>query len=153
MPSDGAAQYRRTLYAFWRRSIAPTFLFDSAQRRSCEVRNARTNTPLQALTLLNDETYLEASRALADATLALPVPERLASLHLRVLGRAPAEQEAAVLRRAYEGALARYTAGQDEAARFVAVGQRPAPRQLPELAASMVVASMLLNLDEAMTHE
>ena len=55
--------------------------------------------------------------------------------------------------RAYEGALARYTAGQDEAARFVAVGQRPAPRQLPELAASMVVASLLLNLDEAMTHE
>ncbi|MFK7778211.1 MAG: PSD1 and planctomycete cytochrome C domain-containing protein, partial [Gimesia sp.] len=60
-PSQGAAQYRRSLYAFWRRSSAPTFLFDSAQRRVCEVRSRRTNTPLQALTLLNDVTILEAS--------------------------------------------------------------------------------------------
>ncbi len=73
-PSEGPAQYRRTLYAFWRRSIAPTFLFDSAQRRSCEVRTPRTNTPLQALTLLNDENYLEASRALATRALKRPDP-------------------------------------------------------------------------------
>src|SRR4029453_1267319 len=64
-PSEGAAQYRRTLYAFWRRAIAPTFLFDSAQRRVCEVTAGRTNTPLQALTLLNDATQREAAQILA----------------------------------------------------------------------------------------
>ncbi|MFM8221528.1 MAG: DUF1553 domain-containing protein, partial [Planctomycetaceae bacterium] len=64
-PSEGSAQFRRTLYAFWRRAIAPTFLFDTAQRRVCEVRVARTNTPLQALVLLNDENHLLAARALA----------------------------------------------------------------------------------------
>ncbi|NLT69670.1 MAG: DUF1553 domain-containing protein, partial [Verrucomicrobiaceae bacterium] len=71
-PSVGPAQYRRTLYAYWRRSSAPTFLFDSAQRRVCEVRANLTNTPLHALTLLNDTGMLEASRALADAVVALP---------------------------------------------------------------------------------
>ena len=153
VPSDGAAQYRRTLYAFWRRSIAPTFLFDSAQRRSCEVRTGRTNTPLQALTLLNDETFLEAARALADRGLSQPVARRLAGMHLKVLGRPPSDREAAILQREYDRALSHYASHGQEAAVFVAVGQRPAPTQLPELAASMVVASMLLNLDEAITHE
>lgn len=153
VPSDGRAQYRRTLYAFWRRSIAPTFLFDSAQRRSCEVRNARTNTPLQALTLLNDETYLEAARSLADSTLGLPLAERLAVLHYRVLGRTPAAAESAILLREYQRALAHYKAQPQAAESFLAVGQRPAPHQPAELAASMVVASLLLNLDEAITHE
>ena len=64
-PPEGAEQYRRSIYAFWRRSSAPTFLFDNAQRRVCEVRANRTNTPLQALTLLNDPVYVEAARAFA----------------------------------------------------------------------------------------
>ena len=84
-PSEGPAQYRRTLYAFWRRTIAPTFLFDSAQRRSCEIRTARTNTPLQALTLLNDQTFLEAAKVLA----AKPVE----AIFNQVLSRQPDEQE------------------------------------------------------------
>jgi hypothetical protein len=78
-PSVGPAQYRRTLYAFWRRSSAPTFLFDSAQRRVCEVGIRRTNTPLHALTLLNDATMLEAARVLAEAN------EPFDDLALRVL--------------------------------------------------------------------
>ncbi|MGB0580792.1 MAG: PSD1 and planctomycete cytochrome C domain-containing protein, partial [Limisphaerales bacterium] len=64
-PSVGPAQFRRTLYAFWRRSSAPTFLFDSSQRRMCEVRPRRTNTPLHALTLLNDTSMLESARHIA----------------------------------------------------------------------------------------
>jgi hypothetical protein len=64
-PSPGSARYRRMLYSFWRRSSAPAFLFDQAQRRVCEVRARRTNTPLQALTLLNDEAILEAAHALS----------------------------------------------------------------------------------------
>jgi hypothetical protein len=125
------------LYAFWRRTIAPTFLFDSAQRRSCEVRNSRTNTPLQALTLLNDQTYLEASRTLA----ALGTAE----IFERVLSRRPDASEAAVLEREYKKALAFYSAKPSESAKLAGGG--------PELAARMVVASLILNLDEAITHE
>lgn len=152
-PSEGPAQYRRTLYAFWRRSIAPTFLFDSAQRRSCEVRTPRTNTPLQALTLLNDENYLEASRALA--ALALTKPEPLREMAKRVLSREPRESETGVLVRERDRALAHYRAHPDDAARFLARGQFKPDSKLPapELAAHTVVASLLFNLDEAITHE
>jgi hypothetical protein len=156
-PSEGAAQYRRTLYAFWRRAIAPTFLFDSAQRRVCEVRTPRTNTPLQALTLLNDETYLEASRALATQMLALPgdTSARLKLLSRRVLSREPKADELDVLRRELERALAHYRVRPGDAAKFLQFGQAApdARLDLPELAAHTVVASLVLNLDEAITHE
>ncbi len=151
--SEGAAQYRRTLYGFWRRSIAPTFLFDSAQRRSCEVRVGRTNTPLQALTLLNDETYLEASRVLAE----LVVNEKrdvATSIFTRVLGRQPMRDELSVLQREHQKALKFYRGKPAEAMKWIEVGQQAAPaRKAPEVAAAMVVASMVMNLDEVMTHE
>jgi len=136
-PSEGPAQYRRTLYAFWRRTIAPTFLFDSAQRRSCEVRTSRTNTPLQALTLLNDRTYLESSRTLAASS----VPD----IFEMVLSRRPDAAESAVLEREYRKALAHYSTKPADAATLSGGNA--------ELAARMVVASMILNLDEAVTHE
>ncbi|MBY0503290.1 MAG: PSD1 and planctomycete cytochrome C domain-containing protein [Bryobacteraceae bacterium] len=136
-PSEGPAQYRRTLYAFWRRTIAPTFLFDSAQRRSCEVRTSRTNTPLQALTLLNDQTYLEASRVLAAME-----PVRVFE---RVLARAPDAKERAVLEREYRRALAHYQSHPGDALKLAGGS--------PERAARMVLASLILNLDEAITHE
>jgi hypothetical protein len=152
-PSEGPAQYRRTLYAFWRRSIAPTFLFDSAQRRACEVRTPRTNTPLQALALLNDENYLEASRALA--ALALEKPEPLREMSLRVLSRELNEAEMAVLTRQRDRALEYYRTYPDVAVTFLARGQFEPKSSLSvsELAAHTIVASMLFNLDEAMTHE
>ncbi len=140
-PSEGAAQYRRTLYAFWRRTIAPTFLFDTAQRRSCEVRTSRTNTPLQALTLLNDETYLEASRTLANSALGQP-----SVIFARVLSRQPDATEAAVLNREFRQALTHYRQRPQDAAKFAGAAK-------PELAATMFVASLILNLDEAITHE
>jgi hypothetical protein len=145
-PSIGPAQYRRTLYAYWRRTAAPTFLFDSSQRRVCEVGARRTNTPLQALTLLNDVTMLESSRALAEA---LPEIDRMA---FQVLSRTPTDDERRVLQREYARALAFYQTDSEAASELVTVGQaHPIPD--PELAARMVVASMLLNLDEAITHE
>ena len=143
-PSEGAAQYRRTLYSFWRRTIAPTFLFDSAQRRSCEVRTSRTNTPLQALTLLNDETYLEASQALAT----LP----LARIFERVLHRRPDAAEAAILQRQFDTALQHYRANPKDAANLLASGKSKT-EPTAERAAAMLVASLILNLDEAITHE
>ncbi|NDB76142.1 MAG: DUF1553 domain-containing protein, partial [Verrucomicrobia bacterium] len=156
-PSEGAAQHRRSLYAFWRRSIAPTFLFDSAQRRVCEVRTPRTNTPLQALTLLNDATFLESSRALAaDALRSAVKPEdRLAEIYRRILSRGPSASEAAVLKREFDRALTHYRAQTADAGKLISGAQvRPDPKANPaEIAAYTVVASLVFNLDEAITHE
>lgn len=155
-PSEGAAQYRRTLYAFWRRSSAPTFLFDSAQRRVCEVRTPRTNTPLQALTLLNDATYLEASLALAAGVLAeADTTNRLRELWRRILSRIPTTRELAVLSRELENARNYYHSHSEDAAKLIGRGQgrQTLPGDSAEHAAHMVAASLILNLDEAITHE
>ena len=148
-PSVGPAQYRRTLYAYWRRSSAPTFLFDSAQRRVCEVGVRRTNTPLQALTLLNDTAMLEASRILAEKA------NGLEGLAQRVLSRSLAPDETAILEREFTKALTFYRGAPEEATTLLMVGQQkpPPPERAPELAAWMTIASLMLNLDEAMTHE
>lgn len=153
LPSEGAAQYRRTVYAFWRRSIAPTFLFDTAQRRSCEVRTPRTNTPLQALTLLNDENYLEASRALAARVVGSPDPLR--ELSLRILSRELDPAERAILARERDRALARFRKHPADAVTFLSRGQFELNRQqeAAEIASYTVVASLLFNLDEAISHE
>ena len=153
-PSVGPAQHRRTLYAFWRRAIAPTFLFDSAQRRVCEVRMPRTNTPLQALTLLNDAIYLEAARALAERD---TTP---AGIFHTVLSRAPTPTEQAVLDRESSRARAHYSTRPDDASALLAATDpggifKPEAdvQQQATKAAATLVASMILNLDEAITHE
>ncbi len=161
-PSLGPAQYRRTIYAFWRRSSAPTFLFDSAQRRVCEVGVRRTNTPLHALTLMNDVTMLEASRALANLIVAEPsdgdsasVRSNLQRLAIRVLSRELQTDELNDVQSVWSQALNVYEDNPDEAITFCTVGQQQAPRPelAPQTAAWMTVASLLLNLDEAMTRE
>jgi hypothetical protein len=156
-PSQGAAQYRRSLYAFWRRSSAPTFLFDSAQRRVCEVKPRRTNTPLQALTLLNDLTILEASRELARTAIQqkTAVPDRMDLLARRILSRSLSKREGAVLERELQMAHAHYRKQPEDAFNLLDVGQPPNKNKVPpdELAAYMIIASMVFNLDEAITHE
>lgn len=156
-PSVGPARYRRTVYAFWRRSAAPTFLFDSAQRRVCEVRTDRTNTPLHALTLLNDLTGLEAARALARHAMQVEEsPEACFQvIAMRVLSRRLADQEIAVLKQKFERGVAYYQTHPSDGRRFLSLGRPPLdPKQAPaDLAAMMVVASMVLNLDEAITRE
>jgi hypothetical protein len=143
-PSQGAAQYRRTFYAFWRRSIAPTFLFDSAQRRVCEVAMTRTNTPLQALTLLNDQTIMEASQALAKRMLATTPEKRLPMLYQAVLNREPTAKELSVLLRELHRASKHYREHPEDARKL---------KTSPELAAHALVATLVLNLDETITHE
>jgi hypothetical protein len=154
-PSVGPAQYRRTLYAYWRRSSAPTFLFDSAQRRVCEVRMNRTNTPLQALTLLNDAGMLEASRVLAEKVATEDPDKAITRLAAAILNRAPSDGEAAVLGREHHQSLDYYESNPADAVAFTRVGQQLAldQRNAPKVAAWMTVASLLLNLDEAMTME
>lgn len=151
-PSEGAAQHRRTLYAFWRRSIAPTFLFDSAQRRVCEVGMSRTNTPLQALTLLNDRTVFTAAQALSKQLLPMPEERSLEHLCLRVLSRLPEMNERAVLSREWRRARDHYQKSPEEAAQYLEV-PFVKDAKLAELAAGTLVATMVMNLDEAITHE
>lgn len=156
-PSVGPAQFRRTLYAFWRRSSAPTFLFDSSQRRMCEVRPRRTNTPLQALTLLNDTSMLEASRHLAVNALAAGKSRasRVRSLFETILSRLPSSREAAIAEAEWRRALDHYRKHPDQAASFLDRGQTILFQtdDPVELAAATLTASMILNLDEAITHE
>ncbi len=155
-PSVGPAQYRRTLYAYWRRSSAPTFLFDSAQRRVCEVSMNRTNTPLQALTLLNDEGMLEAARVLADSVDSVNgETERAQVLAERVLGRRMDERELRVVLGEWEKSRDHYASHPADAVAFTRVGQQPLldEAKAPAVASWMTVASLMLNLDEAMTME
>ncbi len=155
----GPGQYRRTLYTFWRRSSAPTFLFDSAMRRTCEVVPRRTNTPLHALTLLNDLTALEAARSLAERTRlansSADAEQHLNQMFRTVLSRSPTDQEREVLVREYRQAQGYYQANVSAAKSLTSVGQLPEASEstISELAAQMMMASMILNLDEAMTHE
>lgn len=155
--SVGADRYRRSLYTFWRRSVAPTGMFDASPRRVCEVRAVRTNTPLHALTLLNDETFLEAARGLAERAQSTHTNDRtepVVWIFERVLQRSPSPQESAILRRQLQRHLADFQQRPDAALRLLEVGQpgetdcEPVPT-----AALMMVASTLLNLDEAMTRE
>jgi len=156
-PSQGAAQYRRTLYAFWRRSAAPTFLFDSSQRRVCEVRPRHTNTPLQALTMLNDLNILAAARHLARTALAEDDdPQiRLQFIFESVLSRPPTDRELEMLTSEWTQAAEYYRNAGNSARQLLDFGQPEQRRtdQPRELAALMIVASIVYNLDEAITHE
>src|SRR5688572_6184438 len=134
-PGEGADLVRRSLYTFWKRTIPPPSLatFDAPTREFCSVRDSRTNTPLQALALLNEDTYVAAARALAQRVMreAESDGERLARAMLLVLGRRPAEQENGLLM----AALARYR------------------RTSGEESALALVCSTILNLDEAVTRQ
>lgn len=153
----GADLYRRTMYTFWKRTSPPPQLatFDAPDRETCTVRRARTNTPLQALILLNDPTYVEASRKLAERMMkeggATPA-ERIAFAFTLATARQPSEREAAVLQRVYDQQLAKYQAT-DAAKELLSVGEAPADNQLDpaQLASYAMVASVILNLDETVT--
>ena len=157
-PSLGPAQYRRTLYAYWRRSSAPTFLFDNAQRRVCEVSTRRTNTPLHALTLMNNNNSLEAARVLADK-LSKPngdsIPKRIGILATRILSRTLSKEELHDIESVFQTAYDYYKLHTADATRFTIAGQqRPVDeKRVAETAAWMTIANLMLNLDEAITCE
>jgi hypothetical protein len=153
----GDGLYRRSMYTFWKRTCPPPSLmsFDATNREVCIVRRGRTNTPLQALVLLNDQTYVEAARALAERVLveATATEDRLRLAFRVVLGRRPeAEEEEAVLT-IYGRALAHYGRDREAAGKLLAVGASPRKAEIDhaELAAWTVVCSTILNLDEAIT--
>jgi hypothetical protein len=157
----GDALYRRSMYTFWKRTAPPTSMsaFDAPDREKCIARRARTNTPLQALVMMNDPQFIEAARALAlrarheagsnaDAA-------RLRRAFFLATARQPSSKELSVLSALLKSQRSHYTAKPGEAAQLVAVGETPAPATLakPELAAWTMVASAILNLDEVVTKE
>ena len=155
----GEALYRRSLYTFWKRTAPPpSFLtFDAPSRETCTVRRARTNTPLQALVLMNDKQYVEAARHLDEKMIAAgPTPPERAAYGFRLAtGRAPSDSETAVLVKLYQDQLIEYQANKDAAAKFLSVGEtkRNETLDVAEHAAWTLVANVILNLDETVTKE
>jgi hypothetical protein len=160
-PQDhGPDLYRRGLYTFWKRTVAPPSMvaFDAPGRETCIVRESRTNTPLQALTLLNDVTYVEAARVLAQRVLAQggPTPEGRIALAFRLAtARRPDAEELRLLLDGYHAHLAHYRAEPAAARALVRAGEAKPDESLDsaELAATTVVAGVILNLDETITKE
>jgi hypothetical protein len=148
--------FRRGVYTFWKRTAPPPqmTIFDAPSRESCTVRRERTNTPLQALLLLNDPQYLEASRVLAQKVLAAESEEvrRVSLLFRTVTGRFPRPAEVKLLREGLAGLRAEFAKNEAGASRLIRIGETPpAVGARPgELAAWTMLASVTLNLDEAL---
>ncbi|MBI3281732.1 MAG: DUF1553 domain-containing protein [Acidobacteria bacterium] len=157
---SGENLYRRSLYTFWKRAAPPPAMmaFDAAGREACAVRETRTNTPLQALNLMNDVTYLEASRTLAERMMTeggRTPAERISYGFRRLSARRPSERELRVLVDGFHSQLDRYKSDRVEAIKMVSHGERPRDESLDlsELAAYTTVANLILNLDETITKE
>jgi hypothetical protein len=156
--SQGADLFRRSLYTFWRRTVAPGNMFDASSRQTCRVRPSNTSTPLHALTMLNDVTWVEAGRALAERVMkeAEPNPEsRLVEAFRRVCARRPEPDELAVLRRSFDRALVTFRDHPETALEYLKQGSSPRDKNLDpaEHAAYASVCQAIYNLDEAMTRE
>ena len=159
-PDRGESLYRRSMYTFWKRTISPPSMmtFDASARETCTVRETRTNTPLQALTLLNETTFVESSRALAERMMqegGSAPSDRIAFGFRLVLARRPRAAENAILEADFHQHLKNYQAKPEAAAKIVRVGDSRADEKLDpaELAAYTAVASLIFNLDETITQE
>jgi hypothetical protein len=150
--------HRRSLYTFWKRTAPPPQMttFDAPSRESCQVRRERTNTPLQALVLLNEGQYLEAARGLAERALreAGKAPDdRLMYLFRLATSRCPDATELAELKAAYAELHAHYARSPEAAQKLLSPGEPKAgPLHGPaDLAAWTMIGNVILNLDEVIT--
>jgi hypothetical protein len=159
-PGAGKDLYRRSLYTFWKRTVPPPQLitFDAPDREKCAARRALTNTPLQALVLMNDPTYIEAARWLAERAMTEGGRDsggRLNFVFRRATSRMPSPQEAQVLRALLRQQLAHYRRDKKAAIDLLGVGESKFDVKLDatELAAWTILANAILNLDETITKE
>jgi hypothetical protein len=156
-PDLGEGLYRRSMYTFWKRTCPPPGMaaFDAPDRETCVIRRARTNTPLQALVLLNDPTYVEAARAFAERIMVKSTTDagRVEQAYQLALCRVPLPEETGVLLKVQQQALKRFVADRAAADKLLAIGhsKRKAGLDSAELASWTMVASMILNLDEAIS--
>jgi hypothetical protein len=156
----GDELYRRSVYTYWKRSVPnPAMLaFDAPYRETCTVRRARTSTPLQALNLLNDPTYIEAARFLAQRMIrdgGTTPKSRIRYGFCLVTGRYPNGNELKVLSSGWERMEKSFRTDRPASENLLAVGETKADATLDpiELASYTTVASTLLNLDETITKE
>jgi hypothetical protein len=152
--------YRRSMYTFWKRTAPPPEMitFDAPDREKCAARRTITNTPLQALVLMNDVTYVEAARGLAQRMLiegGKTADKRLEYGFHVATAREPAPRELAVLRETLNAELTNYSRHEDQASALVSNGESPLKPGInkSELAAWTTVASMILNLDETVSKQ
>jgi hypothetical protein len=157
---EGAVLYRRSLYIFWKRTVPPPGMtaFDAPSREACTVRRSRTNTPLQALSLMNEKIFVQAARSLAERMLLESdgdPAERLSHGFLLLLGRRPTHQEQATLVANWERNRSRFQSDPQGAANFLAEAESVSRGLFDpvDLAAYALTASLMLNLDEAITRE
>jgi hypothetical protein len=156
----GPDLYRRGLYTFWKRTIPPPSLaaFDAPARETCVVRETRTNTPIQALNVLNDVTFVEAARAFAEQIVKLPADScepRLTAAFQSATGRRPRRAELLILRESLANQLDRFRRDLPAAKTLLESGESWHDSRLDpvELAAYTAVAQLILNLDETINKE
>ncbi len=157
--TTGSAMYRRSVYLFWKRNAPPVNLttFDAPNRETCTVARGRTNTPLQALVLLNDPTFVEAARVLAARVLSHKErsrAEQVQQLVRIVLSREATAEELTILQAQLQADMEHFRGKTTEAEKLLGVGQAHVPVDLlpTELAAWTNLATVVLNLDEALTN-
>jgi hypothetical protein len=156
-PDTDERQYRRGVYVHWQRTFLQPMLanFDAPSREECTAARIVSSTPQQALTLLNDPTFVECSRGIAEEAMAAhPDPDfaaRLDDAFSRLFARAPTDRERQSLQGFFEAQLAYYQAQPAEAKKLIGVGNHPAPASDDpvRLAAWTSLARVLLNLNEA----
>jgi hypothetical protein len=157
--SQGPDLYRRSMYTFWKRTVPPAALttFDAPDREKCTSRRLVTNTPLQALVLLNDPTYVEAARVLAQGAIVQAGSDpqaRVLFLFRAATARRPTPAETRTLLELEQRLMDRYRKDPGAAQKLIAVGASPAANlEATELAAWTMVSSTILNLDETITKE
>jgi hypothetical protein len=154
---QGSDLYRRTLYVFWRRIVGPTMLFDNAARQICEVKPVRTNTPLHALTTLNDITYTEAARVMAERVMLLADSDedRMEMAFRLATARYPEEEEREIILNRLVKLKDEFSRKADDARAFIQTGEYPQNQSLDpvEQAAWAAVCSVILNLDEVLSRQ
>jgi hypothetical protein len=158
--STGGDLYRRSLYTFMRRTVPPPSMtaFDMPSREVCTLQRSRTNTPLQALVLMNDPTFVEAARVLAEKSIRESGGEPSSAIDVafrRVLCRLPSPEERQLLLDEFWRRAQSFEHHPEQAEQFLAVGETPVARDMrpATLAAFTAVTSLLLNLDETVTRE
>jgi hypothetical protein len=158
--SHGSDLYRRAIYTHWQRTfLHPSLLnFDAPTREECTVNRVNSNTPLQALDLLNDPIFVEAARVFAENILdkgGKTVDSQLAWAFERSLERKPDAVELKALRDVYRNAALHFETDRKGAAEFLAIGEAPVPAEMKteDLATMTSVARVILNLHEAITRD
>ncbi len=155
-PDTGKLVYRRGMYTFIKRTVPPPnlMIFDGSSRDECEVKRSRTNTPLQALVMMNDPIILEASLALSDKLLTqAPGSVNLVEIAFRkILCRTPDKKEIAILVNYWNEKKTYFQSNKQEAAKLLVVGQyKPNSKNPQALAALMQVVQVMYNMEEAIT--